>query len=261
MRFLPQARFVLHSDGSLSEETVAVWKSILPGMRVVDPEAGETAMSEQLADSPHVLRWSRDYHFGPKIGSIHCLADAPRIIDMDTDVLVLSDPVALRDALAGDGRGMFWNRGHQYAYAYPEPLLSEVLGDLIGPLPERLNGGFLLAPRNGSDEWYVLEEILRRLWADARIDPLRYWMHQTLVACLASRLPPGLAAPLPEAYAIYMGATRPGTTVRHYVGNPGVRPRFFTEGVPRLIADAVARGHLPEDFAAGALHDHVDTMS
>lgn len=254
MRFLPEARFVLHSDGSLTSGTIAVWTAMLPGMRVIDPAAGAAAMAEQLADMPHVRRWCREYHFGPKLGSVHCLAEAPRIVEMDTDVLILSDPVALRAACGAPAQGMTWNLGHQYAYPYPEPLLAEVLGDLIGPLPDRLNGGFLLAPRNGPADWALLEEILARLWADPRTDPLRYWMQQTLVACLASRMPAGAARPLPAGYDIYMGPTRPGTVARHFVGTPGVRPRFYTEGVLQLIADAVARGQLPAEFGPAAAH-------
>lgn len=259
MRFLPEARFVLHSDGSLSAETIETWESMLPGMRMVFPDAAEAAMEVELASAPYVLRWCRDYHFGAKLGSVHCLAEAPRIVEMDTDVLVLSDPAALHEALA-QANGMRWNQDHQYTYAYPEVLLVKTLGDLIGPLPDRLNSGFLLSPRNGSEQWSLLEEILKRLWSDPRIDPLRYWMQQTLVACLASRMPPGTAASLPAGYEIHMGPTQPGTIVRHFVGNPGVRPRFFTEGVPLLIADAKARGHLPTDFAPD-VHADISSIS
>jgi hypothetical protein len=261
MRFLPHARFVLHSDGSLTPETIATWTAMLPGMRVIEPAAGAAAMVEQLADMPHVQRWCREYHFGPKLGSVHCLAEAPRIVEMDTDVLVLSDPGALHAACAAQAPGMTWNLGHQYAYGYPEALLAEVLGDLIGPLPDRLNGGFLLASRNSPADWTLLEDILARLWADPRTDPLRYWMQQTLVACLASRMPAGAAVPLPAGYDIYMGPTRPGTVVRHFVGTPGVRPRFYTEGVPSLIADACARGQLPADFAPAAGHGRPSSIS
>ncbi len=248
MRFLPAARFVLHSDGSLTPDMIARWQAILPGMRVVTADDSLAAMEIRLAQFPRVLAWSKSYHFGFKLGGLHCSAGALKIIDMDTDVMVLSDPEGLKRALADPDWTMAWNVGQQYSYAYPEAVLREVLGPLLVQLPARLNGGFLMATQFGDAEWGHLEEVLAQLEGDARIDPLRYWMHQTLIALVASQRGTG-ARPLPPEYTIYSGATRPNTVARHFVGNPGVRPRFFTEGVPAMVADARARGQLPEGFA------------
>ncbi|MBM9593922.1 hypothetical protein [Roseitranquillus sediminis] len=250
MRFLPRARLVLHSDGTLTAETIALWRRLMPGTRVLSPEESEAAVAARLAAFPHVLDWTRRYHFGSKLGAFYAAAETPRLVDMDSDVLVLDDPVAVRACLASESWRMAWNRDARPCYAYPEALLREVVGARVGPLPDRLNGGFMVAWRLNDEDWAFLDAALAALAADPRTDPLRYWMHQTLFALLASTQ--GEAArPLPPAYDIHMGATRAGAAARHYVGDPGVRPRFFTEGVPAVIRDARARGQLPDDFCAG----------
>jgi hypothetical protein len=46
---------------------------------------------------------------------------------------------------------------------------------------------------------------------------------------------------------------KPGAVMRHYVGTPRVRPRFFADGIPAVIRSARALGHVPADFAADAV--------
>lgn len=247
LRFLPDARFVLHSDGSLTPDTITRWRTILPGMRVLDRPESLATMERELADFPRVLAWSRAYHFGFKLGGVQCSVAAPKLIELDTDVIVLRRPDALRAAVDDPTCTLSWNVGQQYSYGYPEALLHEVLGPLLKRLPERLNGGLVVGTPLDRGDWAHLEACLERLDADPRIDPLRYWMQQTLAAFVADRRGAG-ARPLPRGYTIYSGPMRADTVTRHFVGNPGVRPRFFTEGVPALIADAKARGQLPADF-------------
>ena len=254
MRYLSDARFVVHSDGTLSQRTIDLWQRLVPGTRVFSRDAGLAALETRLANFPHVLNWTRDYHFGAKLGGIHALAKAPQILDMDTDVLVLSDPRVLRECLETPDWSMAWNREKKSHYAYPEALFRKHLGDRIGSFPEGLNGGFMLTRRLSDEDWALIDDVIAALEKDPHMDPLRYWMHQTLFAVLASSYGDGARA-LPKEYEIHYGATRPDSAVRHYVGNPGVRPRFFTEGIPVVIRDARSQGQLPLDFFRNEVPD------
>ena len=239
-RFLDGARFVLHSDGTLSAGTVARWRRIIPWLDLRTREESFAAMETRLAGFPAVRDWSHRYHFGLKLGGYYGAAERERIVEVDSDTLTFRRPEALLQAIAGSGRAMTWNEDEKPCYAYPEPVLREALGELVGPrLPARLNAGYMLAPVPGDAEWAVFETMLTRLAAHPATDPLRYWMHQTLWAVFASRLGDA-AAPLPAGYGVHDGPTAPDAVMRHYPGTPGIRPRFFTEGVP-MLAEALRR--------------------
>ena len=45
-------------------------------------------------------------------------------------------------------------------------------------------------------------------------------------------------APFGPEYQIYRGRTKADTVVRHYVGIPAIRPRYYLEGVPLLLEQA-----------------------
>lgn len=249
MRFFDDARLVLHADASLTDETLAQWSRIIPDMRIVRHDETEQMSRDMLASFPNVLNWCQKYHFGSKLGSVQATASTFRLTDADTDTLTLNDPLIARNCIKSSDWLLAWNLDLRYSYAYPEQTLRNILGDLLGTLPDRLNGGFLVCFKFTDREWQLLDKVLHRLEQSAETDPLRYWMHQTLLAIVASNL--GAAArPLPAPYDIHDGVTREGQVVRHYVGAPGIRPRFFTEGIPQLIQDARKRGHLPEDFCA-----------
>ena len=255
LRFLPRARLVVHSDGTLTESTVALWRRAVPGMRLVEPAESDAAMADRLSAHPRVLEWSRRYHFGRKLGGCYATLGAPRLIDMDSDTLTFRPPEAVAATLEPGGARIAWNRDIGYCYAYPEPLLAEILGDLLpGPLPPRLNGGYMISFAFGAEQWDLLDATIAALDADPRTDPYRFWMHQTLLAIVAANLG-GDARPLPPGYDIHKGPTRPDAIMRHYVGVKSVRPRFFPEGIAAVIRDARARGQLPGDFARAAVPD------
>jgi hypothetical protein len=256
MRFLPGARLVVHDDGTLTRADVERWRRPVPRLRVIPREEGRAAAAAHLARFPHARDWSLAHSLGLKLGGFHTAPGATdRWLEADTDTLTLSVPQAALDCLETPGLRLAWNRDPKSHYSYPDSLLREVLdGVLAGPLPEGLNSGYMVTDRMTEADWSAIEAALARFAADPRIDPLRYWMDQTLVAIRAAGYGDA-AQPLPEAYDVHYGPLRPGAAMRHYVGNPRVRPRFFTEGVPAMIRNARALGHLPAGFAADAVPD------
>lgn len=235
-RYMPDVRFVIHSDGSLSPTTIERWRRIIPWLEVRDRETTLSEMECRLRDFPRVLEWSVRYHFGLKLGGYCAAARSKYVLDIDTDTLTFLRPDSILDAIEAPGRSMRWNADERTCYAYSESILREALGPLIGThLPQRLNGGYLLAPVPTDEEWSVLDKVLDTFVRHPNIDPFRYWMHQTLWAIFASHLPLDKTSALPKDYDIHSGMTRALSCARHYVGSPGIRPRFFTEGVPRIF--------------------------
>jgi len=247
MRFLPEARLIVHSDGTLSEDRICMWKKMLPGTQVRTRETSLAQLSEILSRFRHVNNWTESYHFGLKLGAFHGLGEGRVVVDLDTDVLFFREPTELIEAAHSSGAFLRWNQDIRKSYAYSERILRDVLADELRNFPERLNGGLLVSSRLDNDDWEFLESALSKLEADARTDPMRYWMHQTLFALLASRRQAG-CEPLSKNYDIYKGATKDESIARHYVGEKSVRPRFFTEGIFKVVEDAKARGQLPKDF-------------
>jgi hypothetical protein len=237
LRFFPGARLVIHSDGSLSANTITAWRQIAPGTRIVSKEESLSAMQRRFGAFPRLCDWSRSYHFGFKIGGIHSVAEAEVLLELDSDTLTLRKPDALLDFLNSPEKRLAWNEDIKTCYAYSEDIMRENLGTSMGALPKRLNGGYMMVRKPDDTDWGFLETSLEKLSRDPRVDVLRFWMHQTLWALLASRMG-SAAGPLPPTYAVHDGPTRAGTVMRHYVGAPGIRPRFFTEGVPTLIKNA-----------------------
>jgi hypothetical protein len=247
LRYLPQTQLVLHADGAFPSDAAQDWSRLFPGLRILTRQESLSLVQNRLGKFGAMRRWSETYHCGLKLGGFHAAARTDQLIEFDADTLVLRQPKAALDWVDQAAVRMLWNRDHRTCYAYPWPLLRDVLDQRIGLPPELLNGGFVLAKRLNDADWEVLEYALNRLEADRRTDPLRYWMHQTLLAILASNFG-NAARPLPDDYGVRMGPTSPEMTMRHFVGHPDMRPRFFTEGIGQVIVDAIAQGQLPGNF-------------
>ncbi|MGR3540524.1 MAG: hypothetical protein ACU0BS_03745 [Hasllibacter sp.] len=249
LRFGGGLRLVVHSDGTLDPRTAEGWRATVPGMRIARPEESLAAARATLAGHPRVLDWTERYHFGAKLGGFYGLARSDRLIELDSDVLTFARPDALLEAVADPRPTMAWNRDQIYAYAHPAAVLERVLGDLVPRgLPDRLNAGYLASFRFGPATWDRLETALERLDRDPRTDPLRFWTHQTLLAVVAAGPEAAAAGPLPPIYDMHRGPTRPHAPMRHYPGAPGTRPRFFVEGVRRIVEEGLESGALPAAF-------------
>jgi hypothetical protein len=95
--------------------------------------------------------------------------------------------------------------------------------------------GFCLTPRYGKKHFDHIEKMINRLIDDGKSDIYRLWGCQTLGAMCVPLEP--YAKPLPDTYAVTTNKTFQNAVIRHYVGIPEIRPRYFIEGVPKLLAD------------------------
>jgi hypothetical protein len=229
LRFLKNALLYVHSDGTL--EDIAAWRKVVPEMVLVSKDEGnEKAANEISSRFPLLYRWRCHDWCGPHVVDMHLFGESDKLIVMDVDVLCFREPVELQDSLALDEPVYRWNRDVRSCYSADIGVLNSITGL---KLPEALNAGFQLTPRFTSTEFEHLEQIVRLLQADGRIDTNHLWSSQTYCAMCAARCPGARA--LPDSYAVTLGWTSDDAIIRHYVGIPRVRPRYFTEGLPRLL--------------------------
>ena len=91
----------------------------------------------------------------------------------------------------------------------------------------------MVAPRFTEDTFQEVDEMMVTLEQDGRIDINQYWAAQSYYAILAGRR--GHLKMMPYEYNTHKGRTRRNAVIRHYVGSPQIRYRYFTQGIPRLL--------------------------
>lgn len=236
LRFLPGVALVVHSDGTLSAASRARWEAVLPGVRFVEREEARAAVRPVLEGLPELSRWHARNWASQQTVDFSVCARAPRLVSLDTDVLCFSPPRAVLDWLAQPGAPVRWNRDLGTKYSAPVLALRAATGVEV---PEGFNCGFFVGPRFGRADFERLEVALTGM-ARAGLDMNQIWSSQTYLALMAAHLPG--SQPLPCAYDLHRGRTRRDEVLRHYVGMPSVRFRLFTEGWPRVLAQAGVTG-------------------
>jgi hypothetical protein len=90
----------------------------------------------------------------------------------------------------------------------------------------------MLTKRWDHDDLAYFDEVLRSL-RDHGVPIRDRWAEQMLYAISSGRHA-GFGG-LSSDYSVTLGRTPVDAVIRHYVGVPRVRPRFHTEGIPRLL--------------------------
>jgi hypothetical protein len=229
-----KAALLIHSDGSLAEEHAAEWRRVIPDLQIVHPDQAQVAVTNSIKGYPTLYDWWHSWGSSStrQVIDSHLFGDTSRILIMDSDVLCLKRPERLLTELSKDRDLYAWCDDIRSSYLAPVEILSEVAGH---PVPPKLNCGFMIAPRFKAADFAFLDEQLVRI-KERGLHYKRYWSAQTLYALAASRAPNSF--PLGDGYDNTAGALLPNTVIRHFVGHMAVRYRFFTEGAPRLLADA-----------------------
>ncbi len=226
LRFLPGALFFLHSDGTLTGESVSAWRRIIPQLEFVDSAASEDRMHAVLAAWPHLSSWRRKLPCARQDIDYFLYGRKTYVLSLDSDVLCFKEPLAVIDALRKRNEGALWMKDSIYAYSMPE---SEFV-TRYGPNATRVNGGFWMAPRLSAAEMAAMDQDLsgwEPQWRDHR------WAPQTLLGAAFSRLGGG---PMdPSRYKLGLGGHSSRYVLRHYPSPKYHRPRFFTEGIPAVL--------------------------
>jgi hypothetical protein len=218
---------VLHEDGSLGNNELGLFHQLFPGLRVWRRAEADSAMLGRLAEYPRCADYRRRMPHGLKSFDIPQLAEAPRFLMLDPDLLFFAKPQQLLDWVGDPADLSCWfNRDFQE----PSPIPPRQAGDDLGvSLWPQVNTGLCLLEREIVSD---LESMEKWLVHPVLQDPAVQWrVEQTLLALSASQT--GRGGLLPETYEVSPDKQRrSGCIARHYVGC--VRPRFLAEGVYAL---------------------------
>ena len=232
LRFLDRRGMLyVHSDGSLTEDDIERWSAVTPGLVVVTKEDADRRVAKALKGTTiHLYRWRCGDGMSAQVVDAHFFGDAPKIVSFDSDVLAFHSPDAFISSVLSSAMEFMWCQDILDAYSAPRQVFHDVFGI---EMPNRFNGGFMVTPRFSMDTFQEVDEIMETMKLDGRIDIDHYWSAQTYYAILAARR--GLKNKMPTTYDTHKGKTRQNAVVRHYVGNPQIRFRYLTEGIPRLL--------------------------
>jgi hypothetical protein len=235
MRFLDgRARLYVHSDGTLTAEDEAFWKRIIGEVVVINRATSDAVVEKALAaQTVHLYPWRCSNWASAQLVDVHFFGETPTLLIFDSDVLTFSKPEEIAAALTAEKPAFGWCRDLREAYSAPPEVLREVTGR---EMPSRLCAGFLVSPRLGMEDFLRLDEDMKKIDADPRISVGHFWSCQTYYGLVASCYPG--SAPFSEIYSNTDTRTSPDQVLRHYVGIPKVRFRYYTEGLARIAAEA-----------------------
>jgi len=227
---------VFHDGGGLTPAVVAALRRVFPDARVIDAVTADRLVADRLgADRyPATLAARRNHPNFKQAIDYALLADSPRVLGMDSDVLFFEPPAELV-RLARTTDRFVYLRDLEDSYSVASADAEEWFGCALSP---RVNIGLGVIPTALFDP-----EFVDRLLASGKLMESRgEFANQTVLALHAGRS--GLIH-LPDDYAMATGPLPAGATwpiVRHYAGP--TRQLFFDEGLPYFtrVADVLAGG-------------------
>lgn len=231
-RFLDgKGNLYVHSDGSLNEADIETWREKIGRLNLIDRSVSEKAVSSLLSSrAPMLYQWSQNNLTGIQLIDTQLFGEAKTYLVLDTDVLFFRKPKILLDCLHDHAAQFAWCRDLCDAYSGSSELIHEVTGVHV---PPRVNHGVFVNPRLEINDFMWLEKQIELIQADGRIDLNHYWSSQTYLALIIGMK--GSSMILPDEYSIRSGRGSQTDIVRHYVGIPKTRYRYFVEGLPRIM--------------------------
>lgn len=238
-RFLEgKGQLFIHSDGSLCEADLELWREKIAGLSLIGRRQSKEAVAELLSSrAPILYEWAQNNLPGIQLIDTHLFGEEEVFLILDSDVLCFKKPQVLLDRLQDSTPPFAWCRDLCDAYSCSSDLINEVTGVRV---PPRVNHGVFVNPRLGFEDFMWLERKLEMIKSDGRIDLNHFWSSQTYVALIAGMK--GNSCALPDEYSVRSRRGCKADVLRHYVGVPRIRYRYFKEGLPRIIADLTESG-------------------
>lgn len=235
LRFLPHMKLYVHSDGSLDDAHQNEWCRVVPGITFIRKEAAEEKLNQRYPDCFTLLKqWRKQHVYSAKVVDFHLFGDSQSLILLDSDVLCLQKPVELLSALRESSTVCTWNEDEKSFYPTDLSRLRQITGVEV---PPRFNSGLVMIRRLKTEDLAFAEDLLASFQENG-INILHHWTEQAIIAALSTRHSRSYA--LASGYSVIRGKTTPKAIVRHYVGTPNIRPRFYLEGVPMLIQQVLS---------------------
>jgi hypothetical protein len=184
LRFLKNAVLYVHPDGTLVPENVDSWSKVVKGIVFISKQQSDKKVRAELANRCFLLYdWHRNYRHSPQVVDVQLFGQTDKIVIVDSDVLYFKDPIELRLALSNKDAVYRWNKDVRSFYCANIELLEQMTGL---KLPEAFNCGFCLAPRFGKSQFDHIEQMLRLLKADGRVQTDDLWSAQTYFTMCAA---------------------------------------------------------------------------
>jgi hypothetical protein len=101
LRYAGNLAVVVHDDGSLDAEDLALLKAHLPGVTCIDRKSADEQMNGVLARYPHCRKLRERVVNSLELFDNLLIARTPRLINMNSDVLFLRQPVELITWISG----------------------------------------------------------------------------------------------------------------------------------------------------------------
>ncbi len=223
-----QYRLVIHSDGTLTKNTISHLEHHFPKARLIDKEQADHAIEGLLEAHPRCLAIRREHFISAKEFDFPAFASSDRLLFLDSDVIFFCAPTELLRRIEDpEYRLNTVNPDIETCYSMTTPQLSKAIGCRV---PERFNSGVGLIFRE-SLNWGWIEEFLS---IPGILDhPWRF--EQTLAALCSARWGVEL---LPGNYRVHLGSLCGDEPLRHYVGK--IRHLMYGEGMPRALSWGLA---------------------
>lgn len=232
LRFMDNAILYVHSDGTLEPDDLNIWQKIIQGLVFVEKQEADARIESEISTRcPLLYKWRGCYKTSPQLIDVHLFGETDRLIVMDSDLLCFQEPMEVQRWISAAEPVFRWHKDVRTCYIADIEQLNEITGL---SLPEAFAIGFSLTPRYREKHFDHLEKVIKLLITDGRFDIYRYWGCQTLGAMCAALDPRAKA--LPSSYDLTYGHTSDDMVLRHYPAIPRVRPRYFIEGIPKLLA-------------------------
>lgn len=223
---------VIHSDGSLTPQDVLRFRQFFPQVRFVWEEQAQQWVEQRFAGSEFdTLRSFRTHIFGSRLLASHMSEQVRVVVAMDSDVLFFERPsevIERLNATSSESPVLTSFRDHFDWVTVIAPA-TEFEARCGTRIERGFNAGMVVLPKFGEEQFRFLERMLRAYTPEWRA---HYFAEQTLLALMAGEF--GWHE-LPPLYQIGQPTNSPDAIAIHYVSNKAVRPRFFSEGLPRLV--------------------------
>jgi hypothetical protein len=234
LRFLDGfGKLYVHSDGTLTDMDALLWRKVVGGMVVVDRTESDQKIKKELSSRTKILLpWRFSNWASAQLVDVHYFGNSPTLLIMDSDVLTFSRPQEVMDALTAVDPSFAWCRDLRNSYSYTPEVIYEITGVRV---PRRLCAGFLVSPRLTTEDFIQLDHQMQQIekTPDVSVGMNDSWACQTYYALIASRF--SNSKILSTQYSNITGRVGDQQVLRHYVGIPMVRFRYFTEGLPRIL--------------------------
>lgn len=216
---------VVHDDGTLPQEARQAFTRIFANLRIIARPDADRIVEARLAEFPRCLAYRRSHALALKLFDCPLLAEASRILLLDSDILFFRRPDEVLDWVDRGEAESFFNPDFQDAYTITREHAESRWGVKLWP---QVNTGLSLLPPSIVD----LEWCEKWLGDESIMAPEHIaWREQTLLALSASRH--GRGGLLPESYEVSFNPEIASDAVsRHYVGD--MRAQFYAEGIVRV---------------------------